>query len=140
VVHLPKALIKSFAPVIFFPSHGAKGSNFSNLFESGLIITFTFDPSQSGSIYPLSSTSKPLGGNSQPVGSSNLTSSPRLLNNESVFGLNPKSPEIAIAATISGEATKACVFGFPSALFAKFLLKECMIEFFSCLSATSLAH
>ncbi len=29
-----------------------------------------------------------------------------------------------IAATISGEATNACVFGFPSARFAKFLLKE----------------
>ena len=29
-----------------------------------------------------------------------------------------------IAATISGEATKAWVFGFPSARLAKFLLKE----------------
>ena len=88
------------APVIFFPSHGAKGSNFSNLLDSGLIITSTLDPSSSGSMYPLSSTSKPFGGNSQPVGSSNLTSSPRSLTNESVLGLKPKSPEIAIAATI----------------------------------------
>ena len=29
-----------------------------------------------------------------------------------------------MAAVISGEATKACVLGFPSARFAKFLLKE----------------
>ena len=29
-----------------------------------------------------------------------------------------------MAVTNSGEATNACVFGFPSALFAKFRLKE----------------
>ena len=33
------------------------------------------------------------------------------------------------AATISGDVTNACVFGFPSFLFAKFLLKEVTIEF-----------
>jgi len=32
------------------------------------------------------------------------------------------------------------VFGLPSALFAKFLLKECIIEFFSDLSSPSLFH
>ena len=47
---------------------------------------------------------------------------------------------MATAATISGEATKACVLGFPSARLEKFLLKECTIEFFSCLSAPSRAH
>ena len=58
----------------------------------------------------------------------------------SVIGLKSNFPEIAIAATISGEVTKACVFGFPSARFAKFLLNECTIEFFSCFSAPSRAH
>jgi len=43
---------------------------------------------------------------------------------ESVNGLKSNLPAIAIAAVISGEATKAWVLGFPSALFAKFLLKE----------------
>ena len=32
------------------------------------------------------------------------------------------------------------MFGLPSALFEKFLLKECIIEFFSCLSAPFLSH
>ncbi len=49
-------------------------------------------------------------------------------------------PEIAIAATISGDATKAWVLGFPSARLAKFLLKECTIVFFSFNSASFLAH
>ena len=82
------------------------------------------DPSSTGSKYPESSTSKPFGGNSHPVGSSSMTFSPLELINESVNGLKSNLPEIAIAATISGDATKACVFGFPSALLAKFLLKE----------------
>ena len=43
--------------------------------------------------------------------------------------------------TISGEDTKACVFGFPSALLAKFLLKECTILFFGAfLGSSYLAH
>ena len=40
------------------------------------------------------------------------------------IGLKSNFPEIATAATISGEVTKAMVLGFPSALFLKFLLKE----------------
>ena len=59
---------------------------------------------------------------------------------ESVIGLKSNLPEIAMAATISGEPTKAWVFGFPSARLAKFLLKECTIVFFSCLSAPFLSH
>jgi len=58
----------------------------------------------------------------------------------SVKGLNPKSPAIAIAATISGEATNACVFGFPSALLEKLRLKEWIIVFFSPFSAPALSH
>jgi hypothetical protein len=42
----------------------------------------------------------------------------------SVNGLNVSFPEIAIAVTISGEATNAYVFGFPSARFAKLRLNE----------------
>ncbi len=92
---------------MLLPFQLEKGSSFSSLFDSGLILTSIFEPSSSGSMYPLSSTSKPFGGNSQPVGSSSLTSCPFSLINESVVGLKPKSPEIAIAATISGEATNA---------------------------------
>jgi hypothetical protein len=36
---------------------------------------------------------------------------------------------MAIAAVNSGDATKACVLGLPSARLAKFLLKECTILF-----------
>ena len=36
--------------------------------------------------------------------------------------ISPKAIDKAV--TISGDATKACVFGLPSALLAKFLLKE----------------
>ena len=82
------------------------------------------EPSSTGSKYPASSTSNPFGGNSHPVGSSNFTFSPLELISESVKGLKSNLPEIAIAATISGDATNAWVFGLPSALLAKFLLKE----------------
>ena len=58
-----------------------------------------------------------------------MTLSPSLFISESVNGLKSKRPEIAIAATISGDATNAWVFGFPSARLAKFLLKECTILF-----------
>ena len=51
-----------------------------------------------------------------------------------------RSPAIANAVTISGEPTKAKVFGFPSALFEKFLLKEWTIVFFSFFSDPSRFH
>jgi hypothetical protein len=47
---------------------------------------------------------------------------------------------MAIAVTISGEATKACVFGFPSARFEKLRLNEWMIVFFSPFSAPGRDH
>ena len=47
----------------------------------------------------------------------------------SVIGLKHKSPAIVSAATNSGEATKACVLGLPSFLFAKFRLNDVTIEF-----------
>ena len=40
------------------------------------------------------------------------------------MGSKSNLPAIAIAATISGDPTKAWVLGFPSALLEKFLLKE----------------
>ena len=55
-------------------------------------------------------------------------------------GLKDRSPAIAIAVTNSGEPTKAWVLGFPSALFAKFLLNEWTMVFFSSFSAPSLDH
>ena len=58
----------------------------------------------------------------------------------SVIGLNPRSPEMASAATISGEVTNAWVFGLPSFLFEKLRLKECTIVFFSCFSDPTLDH
>ena len=47
---------------------------------------------------------------------------------------------MANAVTNSGEPTNANVFGLPSALFAKFLLKLCTMVFFSAFSAPTLAH
>src|SRR5690606_38865319 len=55
-------------------------------------------------------------------------------------GLKSHLPEIANAATISGEVTQACVFGLPSARLEKLRLNECTIVLFSCLSAPSLSH
>ncbi len=46
------------------------------------------------------------------------------LSRVSVIGLNVSLPERTIAVTISGEATKPNVLGFPSVRFAKFLLNE----------------
>ena len=140
VVHLPKALISSFAPKRFCPSHGTNGVSNCKRSESLLTTTETPEPSATGAKYPLSSTSKPLGGSSIPVGASRRTSSPSSLISASFIGLKSSLPEMATAATISGEATKACVFGFPSARLEKFLLKEWMMVFFSCLSAPDLAH
>ena len=116
------------APLISLPI-GVNGDNNCNLSDSSLTTTFTWLPSLSGAKYPLSFTSNPFGGNSHPVGSSNITFSPLAFINESVSGLKSRRPAIAIAAVISGEATKACVLGFPSALFAKFLLNEWTILF-----------
>ena len=56
------------------------------------------------------------------------------------MGLKSRFPDKATAITISGEVTNAWVFGLPSALLAKFLLKEWMIEFFLVLSSPSLFH
>ncbi len=120
---------------------GLKGVNNCNLSELGSTLTSTPLPSSAGGLYPLSSTPKPFGGNSNPVGSSNLTSSPLLFVSVSVSGLKSNLPAIAIAATISGDATKACVFGLPSALLEKFLLNECMILFFGAfIGSLYLAH
>ena len=126
--------------MIFLPSHASKGANNCNLSEVSETATTTPLPSAAGAWKPLSSTANPLFGNSSPFGGSNFTASPLSFNNVSVIGLKDKSPEIARAATISGEVTKACVFGFPSARFEKFLLNECTIVFFSPLSAPSLSH
>ena len=43
---------------------------------------------------------------------------------EKLLILEGDGPDNAIAVTSSGEPTNACVLGFPSALFAKFLLNE----------------
>ena len=140
VVHFPSAFIKSFAPVIFSSFQGVKGVSNCNLLDSGLTTILIPLPSSAGAWYPLSSTANPWDGNSVPWGSDNLTCSPFWLVSVSVIGLKSNLPEIAIAATISGEPTNACVFGFPSARLAKFLLKEWTIVFFSCLLAPSLSH
>src|SRR5690606_34794272 len=56
------------------------------------------------------------------------------------MGLKVRSPAIARAVTISGEATKAWVFGLPSFRFAKFRLNDVIIEFFRSGSSECLAH
>ena len=56
------------------------------------------------------------------------------------MGLNASDPARAIAVTISGEATNACVLALPSLRLAKLRLKEVMIEFFRVGSSMCLAH
>ena len=73
-------------------------------------------------------------------GSSRSTSFPSSFTSLSVSGLKVRSPAIAKAVTISGLATNAWVFGFPSLRFAKFLLKLVMIEFLRFGSSVCLAH
>src|SRR5436190_17482647 len=109
---------------MFLPSQASKGANNCKRSEVGETTTCTEDPSLAGAWKPASSTSKPLFGSSSPWGGINLTSSPLSFNKVSVSGLKSKRPEIAKAATISGEVTKACVFGLPSALLEKLRLKE----------------
>jgi hypothetical protein len=92
---------------IFSPFQGSNGSRICNLSEVSLTVTSILEPSDEGAKYPASSTSNPFGGSSQPVGSSSLTFSPSLFVHESVIGLKSNLPDIAIAATISGDATNA---------------------------------
>ncbi len=140
VVHFPLALISNLAPVRFSPSQGAKGVSNWRRSESSRTLTLIPLPSSGGAKYPLSSASKPWGGSSCPVGGSKRTSSPSELMRVSCSGSKSKRPEIATAATISGEATKAWVFGFPSLRLEKLRLKEWTILFFSFLSAPARAH
>ena len=64
----------------------------------------------------------PREGSSVPVRSESFTSSPLSFLSVSVSGLNKSEPAKAKAVTISGEATKAFVAGFPSLRLEKFLL------------------
>ena len=57
-----------------------------------------------------------------------FTFSPFSFTNVSINGLKHKSPATVSAATTSGEPINVCVFGFPSARFAKLRLKEVIIE------------
>ena len=79
----------------------------SSLSEFSLTTTSILLPSTKGSIYPLSSKSKPLEGSSIPIGGSRKTSSPSSFISLSVIGLKSSFPDMAIAATISGDETKA---------------------------------
>ena len=81
-----------------------------------------------------------LGGNSNPFGSDNFTSSPFSFRKVSVSGLKAIVPAIASAVTTSGDATNACVLANPSFLFAKFLLYDVRIVFFLFGSSICLAH
>ena len=82
----------------------------------------------------------PSSGNSEPFGGSNinfLSLSSIIL---SEIGLKSSFPAIAKAVTISGLATNASVAAFPSLRFAKFLLKEVIIVFFSPSFTSDLFH
>ena len=70
-------------------------------------------------------------GNSDPIGGLNINLLPSSIKIESFEGLKLSLPAIANAVTISGLATKDSVAAFPSFLFAKFLLNDVMIVFFS---------
>ena len=137
---MPLALISSLRSVISAPSQASKGVRSCRRLEAGSTLISTAPPSIAGAWYPLSFTSKPFSGSSTPLGSSSLTSSPFSFFRVSVRGLKLRSPAIAIAVTISGEATKEWVLGFPSFRLAKLRLKEVIMEFFSSLSAPCLAH
>ena len=88
----------------------------------------------------MSSTVNPSTGNVSPTGGSNFTRSPFEATKVSVSGLKHKSPAMAKAMAISGEATKACVFGLPSARLAKFRLNEVTMEFGRAGSSVSRFH
>ena len=123
-MHLPFAFINRRISLIFFSSQLSNGFKSCSLFELELIFTFLLEPFFAGGLYPRLSTENPFFGKSSPKGGLNLSCTPFLLLSESLRGLNVKSPEIAIAVTISGDATKAWVLGLPSALLEKFLLNE----------------
>lgn len=55
------------------------------------------------------SVTKPFTGSSVPVGALSLIVVPLAVVYEPFMGLNVRSPLIAMAITISGEARKACV-------------------------------
>ena len=82
----------------------------------------------------------PFGGSSSPEGGSSLTFSPFSFSSSSVIGLKERLPAIASAVVNSGLATNARVSGLPSFLFAKFLLKEVTIVFFSPVLISILFH
>ena len=127
VVHLPCALISNGILSKSVPSQAGNGcSNWSRC-EWGFTLISTF--SLLGAIYPSLPSANPFGGNSSPTGSESFTFSPSRFTNTSVSGLKQRSPAIVSAIVNSGEATKAYVFGLPSARLAKLRLKEVTIEF-----------
>ena len=83
------------------------GSSNCKRFESTATFTCILLPSAAGAWKPASSTAKPFGGSSNPVGSFNKTSSPLSFFNLSFNGLKLSVPAIANAVTNSGEPTKA---------------------------------
>ena len=106
-MHFPFALINNLKDFKSVPSQAANGSNNCKRFDAGSTATTTLEPSSAGAWNPASSTAKPFVGNSSPVGASNFTCSPLSFVKVSVNGLKVKSPAIASAVTISGEATNA---------------------------------
>ena len=82
----------------------------------------------------------PSVGSSEPWGASNVNSSPLSRTILSDIGLKLNFPAIVNAVTISGLATNDSVAALPSLRFAKFLLKELIIVFFSPSSTSDLCH
>ncbi len=138
VVHLPSAFSNSGISISSLPSQAAKGFKTCKRLEPGLITTSASFPV--GATYPLSFTSNPFGGKSVPSGSFSFTSRPSAVFSVSVSGLKQRSPAMVSASVSSGEATKACVFGLPSARLAKLRLKEVTMEFLRVLSSVCRFH
>eukprot|EP01139_Manchomonas_bermudensis_P016486 Amastigsp_a512855_9.p3 type:complete len:271 gc:universal Amastigsp_a512855_9:1834-1022(-) len=124
VVHLPWILMSTGAFSMFLPSHGAKGLSSWRRSDLGFTTTVSFEPSAGGAWYVSSPASNPRWGSSSPFGGWNRNP----FGSASVMGLKVRSPAIAIAVTISGDATNECVSGLPSARPVKLRLNDVMIE------------
>lgn len=77
-----------------------------------------------GGSYLDSPLANPAAGSSCDVGGENLNGFPEEVVIVSVRGLNEREPPKAMAVTISGEARKFMVLGFPSLREAKLRLNE----------------
>mmetsp|Transcript_24095 Transcript_24095/g.75513 ORF Transcript_24095/g.75513 Transcript_24095/m.75513 type:complete len:266 (-) Transcript_24095:1192-1989(-) len=140
VVHLPRALMRTLASATSLPSNFWKPARSWRRCEAGSTTTVTLEPSAGGAWKVSMPGSKPFSGSSSPKGESNTISWPSEPTRASFSGLKVRSPAMAKAVTISGEATKQCVAGLPSLRAAKLRLNEVMMELGVPLAMSSRRH